>query len=66
MPISLSYPEKEVIAAIFIDDPRAVLDFLFQLAAEQAKSEAEFAQTWKKVSRALGKAGDDATPLYKR
>lgn len=62
------YPEsdKEVISALFIDDPRRFLDLLEIIALAQEESEPEFAKTWNKLAKTLAKAGSDLGPLYRK
>ena len=65
MPVGLGEAEKELIAALFIDDPRKMLDFLEILALAQEESEPDYGKTWSKLAKTLNKAASDLRPLYK-
>lgn len=66
MPVGFGDSEKDLIAALFNDDPRKILDFLETLSLAMEEGEPEFAKTWSKLAKNLKKAADDLDPLYRR
>jgi len=57
---------RELITALFVDDPSTFLDLLMDACRHQKKEEPELGSAWAEINRNLDLARQGAKPLYRK